>query len=158
MRLLVYSLDRYHSVTVKSVRAQNTGLAGLANKGGIVTELVVDEGTVLSFMACHLEAHEGLSKYATRCSTLGDILKGTKKYAIPSIYPDASLATHFCFVLGDLNFRTRHKGRIKYEEQIEDVNKLVSDRNWKELNEADELRKALEKKECLYGFKTLFCK
>lgn len=157
MRLLVYSLEKYHNVTIKSVRAQNTGLAGLANKGGIVAECVVGEGTVMSFMSCHLEAHEGIAKYATRCSTVGDILKGTKKYAIPSIYPDASLASHFCFVLGDLNFRTRHNGRIKSEEQLEDVTALVKAKNWKELNEADELRMALEKQECLHGFQTLLC-
>ena len=30
MRLLVYSLEKHHTVTIKSVRAQNTGLAGLA--------------------------------------------------------------------------------------------------------------------------------
>lgn len=158
MRLLVYSREKNHTVTVKSVRAQNTGLAGLANKGGIVAEVVVDEGTVFSFMSCHLEAHEGMSKYAARCSSLSEILKGTKKYALPSIYPDASLATHFCFVLGDLNFRTRHKGRIKSAEQLEDVNQLVEEKNWKELNEADELRMALEKKETLHGFQTLLCK
>lgn len=157
MRLLVYSLEKYHTVTIKSVRAQNTGLAGLANKGGIVAECVVGQGTVMSFMSCHLEAHEGVAKYATRCSTVGDILKGTKKFAIPSIYPDASLASHFCFVLGDLNFRTRHKGRIKSEDQLEDVGALVKAKNWKELNEADELRMALEKQECLHGFQTLLC-
>ena len=81
----------------------------------------------------------------------GDILRGTKKSAVPSIYPDASLSTHFCFVLGDLNFRTRYKGRIKYDEQIDDVNKLVLSENWKELNHYDELRMALEKQDCLAG-------
>ena len=157
MRLLVYSLNKNHSVQIKSTRAQNTGMAGLANKGGIVAEVVLDRGTVFSFMTCHLEAHEGLDKYARRCSTLGDILKGTKKYAVPSIYPDASLATHFCFVLGDLNFRTRYKGRIKYDEQIDDVNKLVLGKKWQELNQYDELRMAIEKQECLHGFSTLCC-
>ena len=157
MRLLIYSLNRNHSASIKSVRAQNTGLAGLANKGGIVAEVIVDKSTVLSFMSCHLEAHEGLEKYATRCATVGDILKGTKKFAVPSIYPDVSLATHFCFVLGDLNFRTRYKGRVKYEEQIDDVNKLVLEKNWKELNEYDELRMALDNHHCLYGFKTPYC-
>lgn len=70
MRLLVFSLNKHHSVQIKSTRAQNTGMAGLANKGGIVSEVIVDRGTVFSFMTCHLEAHEGLDKYARRCSTL----------------------------------------------------------------------------------------
>jgi len=85
------------------------------------------------------------------------VIPGTKKYAVPSIYPDVSLATHFCFVMGDLNFRTRYKGRIKYEEQIDDVNKLVLDKKWKELNEYDELRMALNNHHCLHGFNTLYC-
>lgn len=157
MRLLVYSLDKNHSVQIKSTRAQNTGMAGLANKGGIVAEVIVDRGTVFSFVTCHLEAHEGLDKYDRRCSTLGEIFKGTKKYAVPSIYPDASLACHYCFVLGDLNFRTRYHGRIKYDEQIDDVNKLVLAKNWQELNHHDELRMAIEKQECLHGFSTLYC-
>ena len=59
---------------------------------------------------------------------------------------------------GDLNFRTRYKGQIKSEEQLEEVTQLVEEKNWKELNEADELRMALEKHECLHGFQTLLCK
>jgi len=143
-----------HSVQVRSVRAQNTGVAGLANKGGIVAEVVVNEGTVLSFVTCHLEAHEGIDKFATRCSTMGDILRGTTQ---KGCYPDVSLASHFCFVLGDLNFRTRYQGHVHYEDQINDVQKLVADCNWEELNAADELQMALHKKLCLYGFQTLSC-
>jgi hypothetical protein len=61
----------------------------------IVAQVQVNETTTLSFVSCHLEAHEGLKRYKTRCSTLGDILRGTK--ATP--YPDVSLASHYCFVL-----------------------------------------------------------
>jgi len=157
MRLIIYSLNQNHSVHIKSTRAQNTGVGGLANKGGIVAEVIVDRGTVLSFMTCHLEAHEGEDKYDRRIASLAEIFKGTKKYALPSIYPDASLATHFCFILGDLNFRTRYEGRIKYDEQIDAVNHLVAQKRWEELNNYDELRLAIEKKECLNGFKTLYC-
>jgi hypothetical protein len=154
MRLLIYCLvDTTWSIQIKSVRAQNTGKGGLANKGGIVAEVQVNEETTLAFMSCHLEAHEGVDKYKTRCSSLADILNGTKKFAIPAIYPDASLSSHFCFVLGDLNFRTRLDG----EEQIDAVQQLVVERNWKALNEADELRKALENHECLAGFETPMC-
>ncbi|CAB9497934.1 bisphosphate 5-phosphatase A [Seminavis robusta] len=157
MRLLVYSLNKHHSASIKSVRAQNTGMAGLANKGGIVAEVVVDKGTRLAFMSCHLEAHEGNNKLEARVQSLADILKGTKKFAVPSIYPDASLSNHYCFVLGDLNFRTRYKGQIKYEEQGEEVFELAKKKKWVELNEADELRMVLDKEECLFGFQTLYC-
>ena len=157
MRLMIYASDRHHKIKLMSVRAQNTGKAGLANKGGIVGEVQVDDTTTLAFMSCHLEAHEGVDKFSTRCSTLGTIFRGTKKYAIPAIYPDASLSSHFSFVLGDLNFRTRHNGCIKVEEQLPGVLKLIADKNWKELNKADELRMALDNQSCLCGFKTPYC-
>lgn len=157
MRLLIYSSERIHKVELKRVRAQNTGKGGLANKGGIVGEIQVNATTKLAFMTCHLEAHEGIDEFKARCSNLGTILEGTKKFAIPPIYPDASLSSHFCFVLGDLNFRTRYSGFIKVKEQLADVNKLICDKNWKELNAADELRMALENQYCLVGFKTLHC-
>lgn len=44
------------------VSAQNTGRAGLANKGGIVAELMINGTTRLSFLTAHLEAHEGRYK------------------------------------------------------------------------------------------------
>jgi hypothetical protein len=47
---------------VIQVSAQNTGRAGLANKGGIVAELLVNGTTRLSFLTAHLEAHEGQYK------------------------------------------------------------------------------------------------
>jgi inositol-1,4,5-trisphosphate 5-phosphatase len=59
--------------------------------------------------------------------------------------------------MGDLNFRTRYQGSIGVDEQGEEVNRLVSERRWKELNAADELRMALDNQRCLFGFKTPQC-
>ena len=87
-------------VEVIHTKAQNTGRAGLANKGGIVTELLVNGNTRLAFLTAHLEAHEGYAKYQMRCSSLADILNGTRE----KIH-DISLTSHYCFVMGDLNFR-----------------------------------------------------
>lgn len=156
MRLLIYSRtrkDNNHTVSIKSVRVQNTGTAGLPNKGGIVGQVQVNGTTTLAFVSCHLEAHEGLKKYKRRCSTMGDILRGTTS----TPYPDVSLASHYCFVLGDLNFRTRYNGHIHVQEQLEQVQELIETKQWKELNEADELCKALASHECLFGFRTAFC-
>lgn len=95
MRLLVFgrtrssdfSVDPPIPLKVLHTAAQNTGRAGLANKGGIVTEVLADSSTRLSFVSCHLEAHEGESKYAVRCQTMAEILRGTasRKKVKPTI-------------------------------------------------------------------------
>ena len=144
MRLMVFGrtqssdlvLDPPLPLQVLHTAAQNTGLAGLANKGGIVAEVLVNHTTRLSFVSCHLEAHEGSAKCAIRCQTLRDILRGTaarkksptltatdannldgesQHHIVPSMHStnhssnmaiDVSLTSHYSFVLGDLNFRT----------------------------------------------------
>jgi hypothetical protein len=45
---------------VLSVKTQATGKHGLANKGGIVAEVAVNQSTRLAFMTAHLEAHVSL--------------------------------------------------------------------------------------------------
>lgn len=157
MRLLVFYNEPEITLDVLGVKAQNTGVAGLANKGGIVAECNVNSGTRISFLSAHLEAHEGISKYNMRCSTLADILRGTSSSAT-DFGCDVSLSSHFCFVMGDLNFRTRlpvyEPGSEKY---IEEAHNLVKSENWRMLNECDELSKALKKKDCLVGFQTPEC-
>ena len=198
MRLLVFgrtqSFDPVEDpplpLQVLHTAAQNTGRAGLANKGGIVTEILVNGSTRLSFVSCHLEAHEGQSKYAIRCQTLADILRGTahrKKvvamlpandktshsahHVIPSPQSashsyesaiDVSLTAHYSFVLGDLNFRTDlsfvDPALAEDEEgHKQSVRNMVAAQDWKGLNAADELHRALLNKHCLVGFRTLFC-
>jgi hypothetical protein len=153
MRLIVMahpSLD----VAVVHQAAKNTGRGGLANKGGIVTELLVQGHTRISFVTAHLEAHEGIEKYKQRVSTITDIFAGTKE----SIH-DCSLTAHYSFVMGDLNFRTelsRHE-EMGEEEHKRRVRELVENKDWDALNKADELFRALHNKECLVGYKTLFC-
>eukprot|EP00977_Amphora_coffeiformis_P008383 scaffold1893_cov220-Amphora_coffeaeformis.AAC.28 len=201
MRLLVFgrsqSLDPSNDppipLKVLHTAAQNTGRAGLANKGGIVTEILANCSTRLSFVSCHLEAHEGASKYAIRCQTLADILRGTaarKKgitvapgkenedmsnsahHVLPSehssqhVYSnmavDVSLTAHYSFVLGDLNFRTDLSYEMPGLEDEEEAHKqavrnLVAEQDWERLNAADELHRALRRKDCLVGFQSLFC-
>lgn len=154
MRLEVFS-NQQIDVKVLRVTAQNTGRGGLANKGGIVTELLVNGGTRLSFLTAHLEAHEGASKYATRCSSLTNILAGTSETSAD----DVSLTSHFSFVLGDLNFRTELEGSADMPEDDHKaiVRDLVAKNDWHTLNKSDELHRALRQKDCLGGFQTLFC-
>jgi len=142
-------------VEVVNVAAQNTGRAGLANKGGIVAELLVNGRTRLSFMTAHLEAHEGSAKYQMRCSSIADILAGTKSTRLH----DISLTSHYSFVMGDLNFRTELPPD-QYESEEDHkakVRNLALNRDFKSLNEIDELHRALRNKDCLVGFQTLPC-
>lgn len=141
-------------VEVVHVSAQNTGRAGLANKGGIVAELLVNGRTRLSFLTAHLEAHEGAIKYQTRVSTMADILSGTKQKQ-----HDCSLTAHYSFVMGDLNFRTELPNHLKLgeAEHKQRVRDMVAGKDWEALNSVDELHRALRNKDCLVGYQTLFC-
>ena len=157
MRLIVFYKKDQISLNVLSVKAQNTGKGGRDNKGGIVAECDIDSGTRISFLTAHLEAHEGLEKYNTRCSTLLDIFGGTTSELANSCC-DVSLTSHFTFAMGDLNFRTRlpnHK--IGSKEHIEAAQSLAERQDWDTLNEHDELMRALRNKECLVGFCTPRC-
>ena len=125
MRLIMYYRDTSIDLDVLSVKAQNTGKGGLANKGGIVAEIAVNQTTKLAFGTAHLEAHEGHGKYMKRCSSVTDILRGTAS-SLTTCRCDASVANHFMFFMGDLNFRTRLNG---YEpgsaEHVEATHELV---------------------------------
>ncbi len=157
MRLMVFFNEDIISLNVLGVKAQNTGRAGLANKGGIVAELNVNSGTRISFATAHLEAHEGGAKYHMRCSTIADILRGTES-SVTDFDCDQPLASHFSFFMGDLNFRTRIDG---YEpgsvEHVEEAHRLAAEKDWNQLNKYDELAYALREKDCLEGFRTPEC-
>jgi len=157
MRLMIFYIEDNISLDVISVKAQNTGRAGLANKGGIVAECNVNEGTRISFLTAHLEAHEGLTKYNTRCSTIGDIFRGTSSL-VADHYCDLSLTSHFMFAMGDLNFRTRLPDfEMGSEEHLADSHRLAKERDWDTLNKYDELSLALREKKCLARFSTPRC-
>lgn len=156
MRLEVYVHKSQLNVEVLKVDGQNTGRAGLANKGGIVAEILINGKTKISFLTAHLEAHEGNTKYQIRCKSIADILDGTKSH---KELPDISCTSHFSFVMGDLNFRSElpNCDTIDEEEHKNIVNEYVRTKNWDKLNEIDELGRALRNKDCLVGFQTLFC-
>ncbi|KAG7367171.1 hypothetical protein IV203_029841 [Nitzschia inconspicua] len=157
MRLVIFYNELEISLEVLSVQAQNTGTAGLANKGGIVAECNINGGTRIAFMSAHLEAHEGDSKYKTRCSTMGDIFRGTRS-SVPDFHCDASLASHFTFVMGDLNFRTRLPDfEPGSPEHIEEAHRLAERKAWSIFNEHDELSHAIRNNDCLAAFQTLKC-
>jgi hypothetical protein len=157
MRLMLFYNEGSLTLDVLSVKAQNTGRAGLANKGGIVAEVNVNSGTRLAFLTAHLEAHEGPAKYETRCSTIGDIFQGTTS-SVTELHCDASLASHFMIAMGDLNFRTKLPG---YEagspQHVMAAHKLVENKDWVTLNTHDELSQALRRKDCFAGFSTPPC-
>ena len=151
MRLLVF-VHALRPVQVLHTAAQNTGMAGLPNKAGIVAQIVL-ERTRLAFLSAHLEAHEGANKYAVRCNSLADILQGTAKGL-----HDVSLTSHYMFVLGDLNFRSELSDEdLSDDQQKARVFSMLHNQDWKGLNAADELHRALRVKDCLVGFRTPFC-
>jgi hypothetical protein len=156
MRLVIFahhSLVDASEVSVLHVAAQNTGRAGLANKGGIVAQISVKQ-TKMAFVTCHLEAHEGKAKYEIRCGTLADIFQGTR-----GKLHDVSMSSSHCFVLGDLNFRTELDTAeyITEDEHKQKVRDMVRQQDWDQLNRIDELHRALRNKDCLVGFTTLPC-
>jgi len=137
-----------------SVGYHATGKAGLANKGGILAEVAVNKTTKLSFMTAHLEAHEGAKHYKARNDSLQDILMETSN----SKYFDASQSSHFTFAMGDLNYRTKLTDvAVGSDRHIQFSHNIVERRDWRILNQYDELTKTLSKKLVLSGFKTAYC-
>jgi len=159
MRLMIFHREDDMSVEVLSVKAQNTGKGGLANKGGIVAEILVNNTTRLSFFTAHLEAHEGISKYEMRCSSVVDIFRGTVSSRTTTCSKcDATLSSHFTFAMGDLNFRTRYPGHEpRSSEHITATNILVEEKDWERLYSYDELTEALRNNDCFSGFSTAKC-
>jgi hypothetical protein len=71
---------------------------------------------------------------------------------------DASLASHFMFSMGDLNFRTKLPiVEAGSPQHIQACHELAARKDWVTLNKHDELSKALREKECLVGFRTPYC-
>jgi hypothetical protein len=160
MRLLVYykagtsTDDVLQSLDVVSVSYQATGKAGLANKGGIVAEIAVNKTTKMSFLTAHLEAHEGAKHYKARNDSLQDILMETGS----GKYFDASQSSHFTFAMGDLNYRTKLTDvAVGSDRHIQFSHNIVERRDWRILNQYDELQKSLTKQLCLAGFQTAYC-
>ena len=148
-------------VETLSVKAQNTGIGmngvmNAANKGGIVAELLVEGSTRLTFATAHLQAHEGVEKYVDRCRMAAHIFEGTSDTEA-QIPLDLSLKSHFTFFLGDLNFRSELQGDYDKEEQMARIRHIVDKEEWRELNKADELFRALRNKDCFMGFQTPPC-
>ncbi|KAG7344662.1 hypothetical protein IV203_019011 [Nitzschia inconspicua] len=160
MRLLVYvrlysvggKKPTIRTIDIESVKYQATGIGGvLANKGGIVAEVLINHNTRLSFLSAHLEAHEGEAHFNARCTSFQDILMGAGHK-----YYDATQSSHYSFAMGDLNFRTRLVG-VSAERHLQTTHKMAANKDWRILNQYDELRMALVTKKCLVGYDTPYC-
>lgn len=89
------------------IGAENTGIGSImANKGGIIVTLTLGNMTRLSFMTCHLEAHEGMNHYTNRNKNLAEILNGAKTDPCYNMQ-DATIISHHMFLCGDLNYRIK---------------------------------------------------
>ncbi|KAL7555230.1 hypothetical protein ACHAWF_018885 [Thalassiosira exigua] len=141
--------------SVSEVRAANCGVGKMfANKGGIHVRLDV-AGTRLSFVSCHLNAHEGAEFFAQRLLDVSEVLKGTK---------DQTSTCHHAFFFGDLNFRFElppvptPSGELTARTKEERSAKclvLLEREDWDAMYEHDELARALRERRTLVGFRTL---
>mmetsp|Transcript_6466 Transcript_6466/g.14595 ORF Transcript_6466/g.14595 Transcript_6466/m.14595 type:complete len:702 (-) Transcript_6466:819-2924(-) len=107
MRLIVLALkDLTNEISDVYIAGENTGIGSvLANKGGIIATFDL-RGTRLSFMTCHLEAHEGATHYTNRNKNLAEIFAGAKTDPNYNLH-DATIISHHMFVCGDLNYRIK---------------------------------------------------
>jgi len=157
MRLMVYYLKTSVELDVLSVKAKPTGKANLANKGGIVTEVAVNKATRLCFSSAHLEAHEGEKKFEKRCKSFERIFKAANS-SVTAFNFDTTMASHYSFFMGDLNFRTKLPHcEPGSDEHIQASHDLTARKNWGVLNRHDELSNALLDNKCLAGWKTPYC-
>ncbi|KAL7532231.1 hypothetical protein ACHAXR_004507 [Thalassiosira sp. AJA248-18] len=107
MRLIVLALKGLDKeISDVYTAGENTGIGSvLANKGGIIATFDL-RGTRLSFMTCHLEAHEGNAHYMNRNKNLAEIFAGAKTDPNYNLH-DATIISHHMFVCGDLNYRIK---------------------------------------------------
>ena len=73
------------------------------NKGGLCISLNI-YGTFLTFVSCHLTAHEGAKKCQMRNDSVVEILGGIRSGWDKRF--DPSITSHHTIVMGDLNYRT----------------------------------------------------
>ena len=126
MRLFILAHTKLSKdITNVHVAAENTGIGSImANKGGIIVTLTLHHVTRLSFMTCHLEAHEGLTHYNNRNKNLAEILGGAKTDPIYNMQ-DATIISHHMFLCGDLNYRIKFAGGGDKEKKEKKNNNVV---------------------------------
>jgi hypothetical protein len=88
---------------------------------------------------------------------LTDIFAGTSDDTFPEVRYDQTLKSHYCFVLGDLNFRSEIDASLEKQEHHNQVMTMVQNQAWRDLNTHDELFRALKNKDMAVGFETLPC-
>ena len=107
MQLFIFGKKHLrHDVSRLVKSAENTGfLHVFPNKGGICISFNVRD-TVLTFISCHLAAHEGNSKCKLRNMSTEEILGGIK-----TVFKDfdPSLTSHYTFFMGDMNYRITYE-------------------------------------------------
>jgi len=111
------------------------GVSG--NKGGLVVTFRIGE-TRFCFLNSHLNAHTEFME--RRNEDIKAIISGLHR-PIPNF---ESINSHYCFFLGDLNYRIE----MEHEEVLE----LVQQKNWERLLFKDQLKDQQTKGKALSGF------
>ena len=161
MRMHVWASDEV-APFMENIRitGANTGIGNvLANKGGIIVTLDYLQ-TRISFLTAHLAAHEGANHYKSRCENVFDILQKSKGFNFSkkgNISFDCAISSHYMFVLGDLNFRTKFDGDNEHEDNVNRAMELIEAKDWETLYSFDELHKGVTNGDLLVDFKTPPC-
>eukprot|EP01052_Picozoa_sp_SAG31_P032493 SAG31_NODE_3570_length_4116_cov_2.768982_1_plen_1158_part_00 len=146
--------------------AENTGFAGLRNKGGIVAR-VNYMGSPICFVSSHLAAHEGIKHCRERKEMAKQIHREARPGHRGSTLKLFDLGNQFDHIVwaGDLNFRqederwfsTEWQGELDEKDQhlkkIDDIKRLIASEDWKALRDNDELRREMKIGEIFAGFK-----
>jgi hypothetical protein len=105
MQLFIFARrELEQGITNIEKSSENTGfLHVFPNKGGINVSMSID-GTNLSFVSCHLAAHEGVAKCAQRNQSCYEILEGIRAGNDPDL--DIAVQFHHTIWMGDMNYRT----------------------------------------------------
>ena len=158
MRLLVWASSKVvDDITDIRISGANTGIGKvLANKGGIVVTLNYLK-TRISFVSCHLAAHEGESYYKARCDNVRSIIKEATTSELSQTKLDVTMSSHYVFFFGDLNFRTKFGHESKHEENVRQALELIGLKAFAELYSFDELQEGIKNGDLLVGFQTLPC-
>ena len=83
---------------------ENTGFFSIfPNKGGVLLAFEL-YGTKLSFLSCHLAAHEGVNHCEMRNNSIKEILTGVRLSNYDDRF-DISSTSHHMFWMGDMNYR-----------------------------------------------------
>jgi hypothetical protein len=136
MQLMVFIRESLKPAVSKVEKmAENTGFMHVfPNKGGICLSMKL-WGTLISFVSCHLTAHEGVQNCFLRNESIKEILGGIRVGKSPY---DIVNTSHHIIWMGDMNYRTTFSMENPGDLTKSNTGLVVDDEMLKEAAEADD--------------------